>query len=157
MSYIIKQKIKGEIYLYEATSYWDSKKNQARQKRIYLGKQDEVSGEAITPRKLPIVESALEYGHIYLLNQIINNIGLAKALSTSFDDQWVKIIISLAMFQISEQKSLYLYHHWSKKLEILKIPTLTSQRISELLSELANSETILTTFFTNWAKQQIIS
>ena len=37
MSYIVEQKIKGNIYLYRVESYWDKDKKQSRQKRTYLG------------------------------------------------------------------------------------------------------------------------
>lgn len=37
MSYIVEQKIKGNIYLCEVESYWDKKKKQARQRRKYIG------------------------------------------------------------------------------------------------------------------------
>ena len=39
MSYIIEQKIKGKIYLYEVESYWDKEKKQPRQRRKYLGRK----------------------------------------------------------------------------------------------------------------------
>ena len=39
MSYVVEQKIKGNIYLYEVTSYWDKEKKQSRQKRKYLGRK----------------------------------------------------------------------------------------------------------------------
>jgi len=41
MSYIVEQKIKGKICLYEVTSYWDKEKKQPRQKRKYLGRKNQ--------------------------------------------------------------------------------------------------------------------
>ncbi len=42
MSYIVEQKIKGNIYLYRVESYWDKDKKQSRQRRKYIGpKKDE--------------------------------------------------------------------------------------------------------------------
>jgi hypothetical protein len=40
MSYVVEQKIRGKIYVYEATNRWDKKKKQARQTRKYLGVKD---------------------------------------------------------------------------------------------------------------------
>ncbi len=40
MSYIAKQKIKGNIYLYRVDSYWDKEKKQSRQKRTYIGPEN---------------------------------------------------------------------------------------------------------------------
>jgi hypothetical protein len=35
MSYIVEQKVKGNIYLYRVYSYWDKEKKQSRQKRTF--------------------------------------------------------------------------------------------------------------------------
>ena len=50
MSFIYEQKIKGKVYLYKSTSYWDKEKKQPRQKRVYLGKKDEVLADTIIDR-----------------------------------------------------------------------------------------------------------
>ena len=39
MSYIAKQKIKGNIYLYHVDSYWDKDKKQSRQKELILAQK----------------------------------------------------------------------------------------------------------------------
>ena len=38
MSFIIKQKIKGKVYLYEVVSYWYNEKKRPYQKRKYIGR-----------------------------------------------------------------------------------------------------------------------
>ena len=63
MSYIIEQQIKGRIYLYKVESYWDKEKQQARQKRFYLGTKD---GKQKTPLKLAISKlTTHNYGNIF--------------------------------------------------------------------------------------------
>jgi hypothetical protein len=47
MTYIVKQKIRGHTYVYEAENFWDPEKKQSRQKRDYLGVWDEASGKLI--------------------------------------------------------------------------------------------------------------
>ena len=42
MAYTVRQKIKGRIYLYEVSSYWDKEKKQPRQKRKYLGPEKRI-------------------------------------------------------------------------------------------------------------------
>ena len=37
MSFIVSQKIKGRIYLYQVESYWDKDKKKSRQRRTYIG------------------------------------------------------------------------------------------------------------------------
>ena len=45
MSYIVEQKIKGNIYLYNVESYWDKGKKQSRQKRTYIGPKIDIKKE----------------------------------------------------------------------------------------------------------------
>lgn len=99
MSYIIEQKIKGHVYLYEVQSYWDPVKKQARQRRKYVGKKDQTQA-AVTARKLPVVAAAADYGHLYLLKQIASSIGLVKAIQKSFPHELADALLSLACFQI---------------------------------------------------------
>ena len=51
MSYIIEQKVKQKTYVYQVDSYWDKDKKQPRQRRTYLGRKDEITGEIVTTQK----------------------------------------------------------------------------------------------------------
>ena len=51
MSYMVRQKIRGKTYIYEAFGFWDKEKRQPRQKRKYVGVLDEKTGKVETPRK----------------------------------------------------------------------------------------------------------
>ncbi|MCP3659482.1 MAG: hypothetical protein GY830_03840 [Bacteroidetes bacterium] len=42
MAYLVEQKIKGRIYLYQVENFWDTQKKQSRQKRKYLGPKERV-------------------------------------------------------------------------------------------------------------------
>lgn len=85
MGFIIEQKIKGKIYLYEATSFWDPEKKKSRQRRKYLGKKDAQTNEPVKPRKMPVVSSAMDFGHSYLLAELIKPLGLNEARSFNAD------------------------------------------------------------------------
>ena len=50
MSYLVDQKVGKHIYVYEATSYYDKEKRQARQKRKIIGKRDPETNEIIPTR-----------------------------------------------------------------------------------------------------------
>lgn len=50
MSFRGEQVIKGTTYVFEAIAQWDAEKQQSRQKRIYIGKKDPVTG-AFLPNK----------------------------------------------------------------------------------------------------------
>lgn len=67
MAYIVRQKIKGQIYLYEATAYWDSASKKPKQKRRYLGKEGK-EGKPVTPRQVFQLRSVRALGATHVLN-----------------------------------------------------------------------------------------
>jgi len=73
--YRVEQKINGQIYVYEVTSYWDSEKKQPRQKRVYLGRKDETTGEIIDTRRAKSVPvGSLSYGTACVLKSIVQQL-----------------------------------------------------------------------------------
>ena len=102
--------------------------------------------------KLPIVSSALEYGHFYFLKQIAKRIGLISAVQDSFDMNLAEALLSLAYFQILEGKPFYLYGSWCEDLP--GITKLTSQKISNLLHDLGSDDSQMNHFFHQWANTQ---
>ena len=101
MSFIIEQKIKGHIYLYEVDSYWDPTKGQSRKRRRCLGKKDPKTGEAVTPRKSIVPKDALDFGQLYLLRKVAEQIGLTAILRAVFPDDWLSILY-LALFKATQ-------------------------------------------------------
>ena len=41
MAYQGKQKINGKTYVYQAIATWDKDKKRSKQKRVYIGREDE--------------------------------------------------------------------------------------------------------------------
>ena len=85
MSYIVEQKIKGRIYLYEVESFWDKDKKQARQRRKYLGpkekiykKSDSEPKKALTAKPSNFVSKS--YGDVFLINHLQKELGLTDLL-----------------------------------------------------------------------------
>ena len=74
MSYIIEQKVKGRIYLYEVESYWDKEKKQARQRRVYIGPKDKKNKTSLKAKIRDIISKNI--GNIELFQTIVNNTGL---------------------------------------------------------------------------------
>ena len=108
MSYIVEQKIKGNIYLYNVESYWDKEKKQPRQKRTYLGpKSKKRKGKKLGNPN--IINK--KYGNIFVLNHLSEVLGLGPLLQSLFPDSH-KEILSLAYYFICEGKASYLYPHW---------------------------------------------
>ncbi|MFH2113706.1 MAG: IS1634 family transposase [Spirochaetota bacterium] len=149
MSYIIEQKVKGHIYLYNVESYWDKEKRQPRQRRTYLGKKDAASGEVV---KSPEIHDAREFGNIFLLKGIAEKIGLKEDLKEVFPETWQEIL-SLAYYRICENRALYLCDSWLKTIWSPDAVELTSPRISDLLVQIGHTQVFRERFFRKWAKR----
>ena len=111
MSFIVEQEIKGQIYIYLSTAYWDKDKKQARQKRICLGKKDLKTGNIIPAKKNTKPESCKDYGNFYLLYNIAKKIGLTEALKDIFYNTWDQIL-TYAFCDVSERTPMYLCRLW---------------------------------------------
>ncbi|MCF7928862.1 MAG: IS1634 family transposase [Spirochaetales bacterium] len=149
MAYVIEQRVKNHVYLYEVESYWDKEKKQSRQKRTFLGKKDPDTGEVITHDDS---YAAWDYGHTALFDQVAKKIGLRKELQEAFPSVWEEIY-TLALFKLIEGKPFYLCEHWLETVWLDTKPVLSSQRISEILQSLANKKNEQFQFFSSWAKR----
>ncbi len=154
MSFVIEQKIKGHVYFYEVTSYWDKEKQQSRQKRTYLGKKDPKTSEAVTPRKLPTVSTVFDYGHLYLVAEQLKSLGLKEALFTAFGEQTAKTLLSLLFFQVVEAKPFSLYASFRESVSPDSLVNMSSQRISEFLHEIGGQSERMASFFQQFAVRQ---
>ena len=106
MSYIIEQKIKGRIYLYSVESYWDKKKKQPRQKRVYLGPKEKRLNKASIQKTTFGSIISQNYGNILLFNKIVSETGLESILKEIFSDDW-KEILGLSYYEIMEGQASY--------------------------------------------------
>lgn len=156
MSYIVKQKRGNSIYVYRATSYWDKEKNQARQRREYLGRIDPATGQFIKSTgikgkkamsMMPV--SSKDYGNIYLLDKISEKIGLKEILKEIYPYRW-NSILSLAFFAVSESSPFYLFEQWKAHTYIKGLKNISSQSISKLLKELGSMDRLQLDFSINW-------
>ena len=92
MAYIVKQKIKGRIYLYNVEAYWDKDKKQARQKRTYIGPEEpknkmykknlELENSKLRKQVKRIVHK--NFGNIIFLNILINKLNLKELIEKHF-------------------------------------------------------------------------
>ena len=151
MGYTVENKRNGNIYVYRVESYWDKSKKQARQKRTYLGRKDEATGEIKTKRaKIPI--GSHNIGALYLLKSICEKINLVKVLKETFPYDFEKIL-HLACFKIIKKEPYYLYKLWCEESYVSNKNSLTSIDISEFLSEIGRDERSVEDFFKEWIKE----
>jgi transposase len=90
------------------------------------------------------------FGAIYLLNNIVETIGLKTILSKIFPNNYHEIL-ALALFYVIENTTALYCKYWLKNTDLPIEPTkLSSQRISELFKKI-NDEDIIN-FYTEWCK-----
>ena len=99
MSFIVEQRIKGRIYLYQVESYWDKEKKKARQRRTYIGPKNRVRGGDVKPVLSEL--TVKHYGNIALLEDIAEKTRLLPTLEKNFGSDY-REILALAWFQIME-------------------------------------------------------
>ena len=137
MSYIVEQKIKGRIYLYKADSYWDKDKKQSRQKRTYIGPKDAKKRPSIKQIHSKIIHKS--YGNIFMLNWIINKIGLYDIVKESFPNHYAELI-ALAFYEIIESSPLYLFPYWHEEHYLPNTNKMDSSAISKFCDEIGRNQ-----------------
>lgn len=148
--YIIKQNIKGTIYIYEVTAYWDKEKKQARQRRVCIGKENPRTGELIPSKVHHTPKMCRDFGNYYFLKSISDQIGLTEILMQTFPDVW-REILTCTFYELSERKPLYLCDPWFDSTKTIDDTSMSSQKISVLLKNLGEQDKKRMEFFSVWA------
>jgi transposase len=149
MSYTVEQKVKGHVYLYRVESYWDKGKRQSRQRRVYLGKKDPLTGEIVSEAA---AYQAQDLGAVFFLFEAAKQIGLLAAVQQSFPDLWAEVF-ALAFFKLCEGKAFYLCADWLDTVSFEPRPDLPSQRVSELLATLGERSEDRFRFTSRWTER----
>lgn len=113
MTYIVRQKINGKIYAYEAKGEWDPLKKNSRQKRTYIGRIDE-NGNIIP--KGPIsaitrVEGAYDFGDVFLVLRVSRDLKLDRILSGLFKKNSLRVLL-LAASRLIMPGAMRLVNPW---------------------------------------------
>lgn len=152
MSYLVKQKIRGKIYVYEATGIWDKLKRQARQKRRYIGVLNEQTGKIETPRKSHWSKrTVLTSGVIRATEKCSEDNHLYTCLKEAFGEKDASRIFTLATYCATENAPMYLYENWAHSNDVAKDCIMSSQYISSFLKRLGENEQSRDAFWRKWA------
>jgi len=151
MSFQVKQKIRGKIYVYEAEGVWDKDKKQARQKRKYIGVLNEKTGEIENPRKQKwSTRTNLTSGVIQAAEKCSENNQLGKLLAEAFGPEEGMRIFALATYCATENSPMYLYENWAHSTDGIGEYAMTSQYISGFLKRLGENELGRDAFWRTW-------
>jgi transposase len=152
MSYIIEQRIGNHTYLYEVESYWDPEKKQPRQRRKYLGRKDAESGKPVRSRSRTTPRLCKDYGHVYLLQTIAEQLSLIPLLRDSFPEDY-QTLLALAFFEISEAAPLYLFPYWRESTSLEALPLLRSKDLTRFTERVGRMERERLAFARAWTQQ----
>ena len=147
MSFIVSQKIKGRIYLYQVESYWDKDKKKARQRRTYIGPKDRIRGGDVKPILSEL--SVKHYGNIALMEHIAEKTGLLKILEKNFVSDY-REILALAWYQIMESDADYLFPYWLGEQHLERVRMLYSTDISGLYERIGRNRRYMERFTADW-------
>jgi len=176
MSSIIRQKVGDKIYLYESVSYRNAE-GKPRNKRVPIGKIDPSTGQPIykpdylarmlasgayietaastqtftqtfTPDDIRR-SSVLEFGAMYLLQSIAQQIGLLNALQSTLPKVHQEIF-TLACYLVTSGDPFLYCEEWLSKTLCPAVGSLSSQRISDLLQAITPDQR--ETFYQAWCQ-----
>jgi len=156
MAFKFDQKIGKYTYTYNIESYWDKDKKQPRQRRIFLGRKDALTGEIVdtknTEKSMPV--QSYDFGSTYFCKNIISKLGLDTILKKCISEK-KDTITTLVEYLVSDGGAYYLAEQWAEGNFVeIKPKNVSSQRISELLEELGQETEIRINFFKEWIKNQ---
>ena len=136
MSYRFDQNVRGHIYVYEVTSFWDKEKKQPRQKRVYIGKKDPSTGRIIksTQRSSKPIGSR-DVGATHLLKEVSQKLNLLQNIKEVFPNDYENILY-LSFFKIIKKEPYYLYHLWCDGSYVPEKNKLSPKKINNLLSKI---------------------
>ena len=170
MSVVIKETIKGHVYLYESKSYRDEN-GQPRSKRVMIGKIDPETGTPIYKReylermdtvgkpvdggeyekrysKNDIKQSQIkELGASYLYTNISERMGLLGVLRETLPDYW-KQIFTVACFLVSSGDPVMYCDEWADKTDGLPQCAVSASSVSRLFQEITLTDR--NSFFEAW-------
>jgi transposase len=145
------QIIHGVKYWYEDYPYYDQSKKQMRHKRKYIGR-DDTNGQFIPSRNYnknklsenkelnDSLPSRKLYGATYLLDCLANQIGLIDDLKSIFPNNYLQILSIVYYIIIENGTALYRFQKFDKTHYHPFGKDIPSQRISELLSNITESQ-----------------
>ena len=172
MSSIVPVTVGKHTYLYESFSYRDAK-GKPRNKRRTVGKLDPSTGRPIykpeyvermekegTPIDASLLQTVFttkeiagssirERGVFYLLHEIAVTCELLDALKESVPRHWQELFV-LACYLVASGDPFMYCENWVKGTECLSVGSMSSQRISELLSQVTYQER--QRFYQTWSR-----
>ena len=152
MSYRFEENRNGKIYVFEISSYWDKEKQQSRQRRTYLGRKNEITGQVVKKANQHIPLGSRDVGSVHFLIEISKSLKLIKILKKVFPEEYTYILY-LSFFKIIMNEPYYLYPLWYESSYVPEKNRLCSQSISKLFLKIGKDQKSIENFFLNWIRE----
>jgi transposase len=156
MSFVKDIKRGASTYVYKITSYWDSDKQQSRNKREYLGIRDKKTKKIISPTPHYTPKTIQSFGLSYLILNIFKELKLKDLIQKHFPKNYNEII-NFSAYKTAYCESDYLYPRWKEENYLEITDTLCSQRISDLYQDLGTNEKQVDEFIKSWVQNNTSS
>ena len=147
MSYIVEQKIKGNIYLYSVENKWDKDKKKTFQKRTYIGPKIPIKSIKTSKNKLHVINK--NFGNIYLLKYLSKNSGIDEIVKKCFPESYNEIM-ALIYYDVMERDPSYLFHFWLEENFLPNAKKLGSPATSNLFESIGKNEAARLAFVEDW-------
>ena len=178
MTCITKQHVGNNVYVYESHSF-RNEEGKPRNKKVKIGKVDPKSGHIVytkeyldrksqegNPVSIPldspvptgytvgefldmILKTVKSYGGYFFLIKIAEKIGLLPILVKAFPNCWHQIL-NLACYMVATGDPVLYCEDWLNQVTDEGAKQLASQRVSELFSQIGESER--NSFYEDWMK-----
>ncbi len=164
MAYQVRQlnEKTGVTYVYEAVAVWNKELKQSRNKQVCIGKIDPATGKIIPSKRLSPQQAALRdpsvtataqiVGPAVVLNELSKSTGLASLLKSCFPKTY-RQILAMASYLALQGGALTHCSSWAKSHEPSLATSLSSQRITEIISSIGIDEK--ETFLAKWIKKAL--
>lgn len=149
MSYIVEQKIKGNIYLYTVENKWDKEKKKTFQKRTYIGPKNSIKRQNYLKGKTNLINK--NYGNIFFLRFLSEKLGIDKIVKNCFPTDFNEII-ALIYYDIMEGSPTYLFEYWHDENYLPEVKKLDSSACSSLYEKIGRDEVARQTFIEEWVE-----
>lgn len=147
----------GVTYIYESVSFWDKERKQSRNKQICVGKFDRVTGDFVPSKRLSREQAAVRdpavtattqvVGPPLVLEEFAKRTGLSRLLKTCFPQTYRELTV-MAHYLALQGGPLSHCDVWARSHDPARASSLTSRRISEILSSVGFDGK--QSFFSRW-------
>jgi transposase len=159
------KKIKGNLYLYEVTPYYDPVSKKRSQESTYLRKMypfedlQNPSREAPpSPETPPRIKEVKAYGDAYVFHHLVEELGLRQTLLKCFSKEDTHLLLLLTGYRLLSGQALQHLESWMESSDLPSfypyVPSLSSPALSKALHRLGReSDEVLPRFFLHWSQK----